>query len=372
MGGVRVLHVNTHMNIGGIGQYIVSLAKALKQKRVECFVASSGGELESELVKLDVRHMRLDMNTKFEFGPKVFRSASRLTRIIRDNKIDLIHAHTRVSQVASFLASRRTGIPYIATCHGYFNAKLSRRLFDTWGEKVVAISDAVRGHLEKDFNVDPRRVEVIYNGIDLKRFSNIFSTDQIARAKRSLGIQRGDVIGTMGRLSSVKGQKFLVEAMKEIVSKSKDTWCLIIGSGHEEAALMDLSRSLGLEDRIIFTGAAYMDIPLYLACMDIFVLPSIEEGLGLSLLEAMSLGRPCIASATGGIKDIVNDQVNGILTPVGDSRAIASAVLKILNDKVLAKNMSDGAKDFVRGKFSIEAMADNMIDLYGRVIRAKS
>ena len=95
-----------------------------------------------------------------------------LLKFAKDNKIDLVHAHTRVSQVASYLASRRAGIPYVATCHGYFNAKLSRRLFDTWGEKVVAISEAVRAHLEKDFNVASRRIEVIYNGIDLNRFSN--------------------------------------------------------------------------------------------------------------------------------------------------------------------------------------------------------
>lgn len=367
---MRVLHVNTHMNIGGIGQYIISLAKALKQKRVECLVASSGGELEAELVRLDIRHIHLDIDTKFEFGPKVLCSVAQLTRIIKDKKIDLIHAHTRVSQVASYLASRRAGIPYIATCHGYFNAKLSRRLFDTWGEKVVAISKAVGAHLEKDFNVDSQRIEVIYNGIDLSRFSNIYSSDQVSRARRLLGIQRGYVIGTMGRLSSVKGQKFLIEAMKEVISKSKETMCLIIGSGREEAALKELAGSLGLEDRIIFTGAAYMDIPLYIACMDIFVLPSIEEGLGLALLEAMSLGRPCVASATGGIKDIINDGVNGILTPVGDSGAIAKAILKILNDRDFAKNISERAKDFVTGRFSIEAMADNMIALYGKVIRA--
>lgn len=368
---MKVLHVNTHMNIGGIGQYIVSLTKALKQKRVECFVASSGGELEAELVRLDVRHIRLDMDTKFEFGPKVFRSASQLARIIEDNKIDLVHAHTRVSQVASYLACRRTGTPYIATCHGYFNAKLSRKLFDTWGEKVVAISKAVRSHLEKDFNVKPERIEVIYNGIDLNRFSNTYSANQIARAKRSLGIQRGIVIGTMGRLSSIKGQKFLIEAMKDVVSKVGDVRCLIIGSGREEGDLKELARSLALEDRVIFTGAAYMDIPLYLACMDIFVLPSIEEGLGLALIEAMSLGRPCIASATGGIKDIIDPGVNGILTPVGDSGSIANAVLKILDDQPLAKKMSENSINIVRNTFSIESMADKMLDLYGRVIRAK-
>jgi glycosyltransferase involved in cell wall biosynthesis len=100
-------------------------------------------------------------------------------------------------------------------------------------------------------------------------------------------------------------------------------------------------------------------------------LPSIEEGLGLALLEAMSLGRPCVASATGGIRDIINDGVNGMLTPVGDSVSIANAVLKMLNDKNLTKNISGRAKDFVKGKFSIEAMADNMIGLYEKVIIAR-
>ena len=111
--------------------------------------------------------------------------------------------------------------------------------------------------------------------------------------------------------------------------------CLIIGSGSEESALKGLARSLGLEDRTVFTGAAYLDNPLYLSCMDVFVMPSIKEGLGLALLEAMSAGRPCVASATGGIRDIVQDRVNGMLVPVGDSGAIADAILKILSDSCI-------------------------------------
>lgn len=366
---MRVLHVNTHMNIGGIGQYIVSLTKALERKGAECFVASSGGDLEAELIKSDIRHLYLPIDTKFEFGPKVFRAASALSDIIKAEKIDIVHAHSRVSQVASFMASRRARVPYVTTCHGYFKPRLSRRLFDTWGRNVIAISDAVKAHLEKDFKIDSGRIEVIYNGIDINRFTNIYSKDEIIRAKRSLGLKNGIVIGTMGRLSYIKGQKFLIEAMKDVVSKFGSACCLIIGSGREEAALKGLAKSLGLEDRIVFTGAAYMDIPLYLSCIDVFVLPSIEEGLGLALLEAMSLERPCVASATGGIRDIVKDGANGILTPVADSKAISSAVVKILNDKEFAKGISARARDFVKNRYSIEIMADRMRSFYERVIR---
>ena len=364
---MRILHVNTHVNIGGIGQYIVSLTKALKQKGVECLVASSGGDLEAELIRSDIRHIRLDIDTKFEFGPKVFCAGLSLSQIIKEERIDLLHAHTRVSQVVSSLASQYAAIKYVTTCHGYFKPRLSRRLFDTWGEKVVAISDAVSEHLKSDFKIDAKRIEIIYNGVDVNRFSNIYSTDEIVRAKRSLSLRSGAVVGTMGRLSSVKGQKFLIEAMKEVISKMSDVRCLIIGSGSEETALKSLAKSLGVEDHIVFTGAAYMDIPLYLSCMDVFVLPSIKEGLGLALLEAMSLERPCVASATGGICDIIKDGVNGILTPVGDSGSIAGAILKILSDCKLAKDMASRARDFVKSKFSIDVMADKMTDLYRRV-----
>jgi len=365
---MKILHVNTHVNIGGIGQYIVSLTKVLRRKGVECFVASSGGDLRAELIRSDIRHIHLDIDTKFEFGPKVFCAASSLAQVIKDEKIDLLHAHTRVSQVVSSLASQSAAIKYITTCHGYFKPRLSRRLFDTWGEKVVAISDAVSKHLKNDFKVKAKRIEVIYNGVDVNRFSKIYSADEISRAKRSLGLHsKCKVVGTMGRLSSVKGQKFLIEAMKEVRSKTSDVQCLIIGSGPEEAALKSQAKSLGVEDRVVFTGAAYMDIALYLSCMDVFVLPSIKEGLGLALLEAMSSGRPCIASATGGICDIVKDGINGILTPVADTPAIASAILKILSNSALAEDIATHARDFVKNKFSIDVMADKMIDLYERV-----
>ena len=136
---MKVLHVNTHLNTGGIGRYIVSLCDALRSIGVECVVASSGGDLEEELKARGITHRPLDIMTKFEFGPKVFKAGSSLAQIIKEERIDIIHAHSRVSQMASCLASRKTRIPYISTCHGFFKTRLSRKLFDTWGRKVIAI-----------------------------------------------------------------------------------------------------------------------------------------------------------------------------------------------------------------------------------------
>ncbi len=220
---MKVLHVNTHINAGGIGQYILSLTKALKERRVECVVASGGGDLEPELKTYGITHWYLNIKTKFFLSPKVLKAIFGLSNIIKKEKIDLIHAHTRVSQVVANFTSRRTGVPYISTCHGYFKTRLSRRLFDTWGMRVVAISGAVKTHLEKDFGIDEKRIELIYNGVDISRFSLNYSSEEIANTKRSLGLNESPVIGTMGRLSPVKGQRFLVEAMKYVISKKMRT-----------------------------------------------------------------------------------------------------------------------------------------------------
>lgn len=365
---MKVLHVNTHINIGGIGHYIVSLSRAMKVKGVDCLVASSGGDFEKELSNLSIKHFRVDLRTKFEFAPKVFRAASSLVDIIKEENIDLMHAHTRASQVAAHLAAQRTGVPYVTTCHGYFKPRLSRMLFDTWGSKVVAISNAVKDHLEKDFKIKPDRIEVIYTGIDAERFFREYSSVDIANVRKSLGLGHGPVVGTMGRLSSVKGHSYLIDAIGRIVSRGNDLNCIIIGSGPEEGVLKKKAMALGIENRIRFIGSVYVDLPLYLSMMDIFIFPSIREGLGLALLEAMAAGRPCIASDVGGIGDIIKDGFSGILVRAKDPAAIAAQVTRLMEDNDLRRRMAANGRTTVKERFLIDSTAGKMANLYERVI----
>lgn len=365
---MRVLHVTTHFNIGGITNYIFSLASAMKADGVDFVVASSGGNMEDVLKKRGVRHLYLDIKTKFEFGPKVFRSAKVLEDIIRNEKIDLIHAHTRVSQVAAFFACRRAGIPYVTTCHGYFKNRLFRRLFDTWGDKVVAISGPVKDHLEKDFHVKSGRIELIHTGVDMARFAKAYSPQEIQNIKRSLQLKDGLVIGTIGRLSPVKGQRFLIEAMINIKAKLPDAQALIIGDGPEEKALKNLSGSLGIGSSVHFLNSQ-LDTHKFLSIMDVFVFPSVKEGLGMALLEALASAKPCIASDIGGIGDIIKNASTGILVPVGDTRAITKAVLEVLRDKDSSNRLGLNGKKMIEEAFSLNKMALEMKALYGKVLR---
>ncbi|MDD5136465.1 MAG: glycosyltransferase, partial [Candidatus Omnitrophica bacterium] len=197
---MKILQVTTHMNIGGIANYILNISESLREKGMEVMVASSGGNLGNELLSRKIPHRYVDIRTKFEFGPKVIGAAFRLARIVKTEKVDIIHAHTRVSQVAVFLASKLTGVPYVTTCHGYFKLR-SRKLFDTWGRRVIAISDAVKDHLKNDLGVDEERIRLIYSGVDIAKFARRYSEAGKGAIKIELGLKDAPVVGTIGRLS---------------------------------------------------------------------------------------------------------------------------------------------------------------------------
>lgn len=359
--------MTTHFNIGGITNYILSLSRALGAKNVHTIVSTSGGDMEKELSLSGIPHRKLDMDTKFEFGPKVLKSAFRIAHIIRSERIDIVHAHTRVSQVACRLASSMTGVPYVTTCHGYFRKRM-RGVFDTWGSKVIAISEAVKSHLRSDLGVDIGRIEVIYNGVDTARFLKRYPEDAVRDLKKALDLGRGPVIGTIGRLSSVKGQKFLIGAMPRIISDMPEARAIIVGDGPEAEDLKNLARSLHV-DRYIRFVPGDSDTPKFLALMDVFVFPSVNEGLGLSLLEAMAYGLPCVASEVGGIIDIIKSASCGMLVPIGDKEAIAGAALKLLNDPALRLAMGKNGRSVVMEKFSLDNMADRILRLYKDILK---
>ena len=364
---MKVLQVSTHLNVGGIGNYILSLSAMLKKKGLDVIVASSGGNLEGKLSRYGIPHRGLDIDTKFEFSPKVFSSAVRISGIVKKEGVDIIHAHSRVSQAASLFASMISGVPFVTTCHGYFK-KRSRGVFDTWGKKVIAISDAVKIHLKDDLGVSEKRTELIYNGVDIDRFSRRYLEREMSALRKELGMKDGPVIGTVGRLSSIKGQRFLIQAMRDVISHVPDAQCLIVGSGDEEFNLKGLARSRGLEDSIYFVPS-HPETQKFLAIMDVFVFPSVQEGLGIALLEALASGKACVASRAGGISNVIVNGSNGMLVDVGDVPAISKAVLSLLKNPDLRKEMGSRGMTLVTEKFTLNSMAERIIELYGKVLR---
>lgn len=367
---MKVLIAATHLDKGGIAFYTVNLARHLKLLGIYSEVLSSGGELTGVLEKEGITHIQLPIRTKSEFGPAMWKALPSAVREVRKGAFDIIHAQTRVTQVMSEAILRSTGTPYVTTCHGFFkHRRLSRRILPCWGEKVIAISKSVKEHLVSDMKVPEKKVELVYNGIDLKEYGSMHKGMR-GEVLREIGIDDSTVVvGTVGRLSPVKGFKYLIEAFDMVASKRKDMSLLFVGQGPEGETLMKQAKDSGLGDKIFFI-AGKRPLGEYLSAMDIFCMPSLKEGFGLAVVEAMASGKPCIVSTAGGLKEIVTDGEDGVLVVPASARGLAEAIVRVAGDPGLMERFSKSAEKRALD-FSLEKSAKGTREVYRSVLAAK-
>ncbi|MFA5389545.1 MAG: glycosyltransferase family 4 protein [Candidatus Omnitrophota bacterium] len=370
---MRILLFTTHLNIGGIATYVVSLARALSSRGHDIFVASGGGALEPELAKSGIVHLRMDIITKSELSPKVLKAVFEISRIIKRHNIDIVHSQTRITQVAGFFVSRRCNIPMVTTCHGFFRKNAGRIMLPSWGDKVIAISDAVRENLINYFKVDEGRVALIYNGVDADRFLRDFSEEEKEKIRAGFGIKKGrKVIGMIARFTPDKGHDTLLYALAEIVKQRPDVQLMFVGDGDKRREAIELSRKLNLSENVTF-AAPQLNTADALAVMDIFMFtPERREGLGLALLEALAAGKPVVATNVGGISSVVENGINGFLVEPSKPGPLAVSVLRLLSDKELCARMAQAGIKTVAEKFSMAAMAEKTEEVYKEAVKGGS
>lgn len=370
---MNILFLTTHFNEGGISRYCLNLGIQLKKEGHGVYVASSGGDLVEVLERSGIEHIKINLRTKSELSLKIWCALFRFKKPLCEKNIQLIHAQTRVAQVLACWISKFYKIPYVSTCHGFFRPRLSRKLFPCWGKKVIAISRPVMEHLIKDFKIPAEKIKYIRHGLDMQRFRDY---DEKTRQdlKHKLKIAPGaPVVGIIARLSLVKGHAFLIEAMPEVVKEFSAARLLIVGDGKSKDALLALRRlaeKLKVAENITFLPRV-LDTSLMLSILDIFVMPSLQEGLGLSVMEAMAMSVPVIASAVGGIPDLIKDNRTGILVPPGDSSALSRAIVRLLENRDLRGELSKNAAGFIREEFSVTKMADETEAVYQEVLSQK-
>lgn len=366
---MNILYLTTHLNIGGIASYIFTLAKNLKNKGHNVFVASSGGELLPKFAREGIAHIQIPIKTKSEANfVKIFRSYAQLQNQIKEKNIDIIHANTRVTQVLGRMLSRRLHKPYISTCHGFFKKRFSRVILPCWGNKVIAISEAVKEHLAEDFKVKEDNIRVIHNGIDINKFREQ-RTEGREQRKQKLGLGSGPVVGIIARLSDVKGHIFLIEAMHSVLEKFSDAQLLIAGEGRMKEKLVSLTKRLKIERNVFFLPNA-CDTNGILSAMDLFVLPSLKEGLGLSLMEAMAQGLAVIGSDVGGIKSLIRHGYTGLLVKPADVKGLSDAILQLLGDAQKREFLGENGRIFIAQNFSDEKMVSETEKLYSECLNA--
>jgi glycosyltransferase involved in cell wall biosynthesis len=286
-----------------------------------------------------------------------------LKKIFSKNSIDIIHAHTRVTQVLGWFLAKKLKISLVTTCHGFFKPRWHRKIFPCWGNKVVAISSQVKNHLICDFKINEGDICLIHNGIEPRKFSK-YSTEEVNNLKKEIGIPDSSiVVGCAARFSEVKGLKYLIRAIPFVLKQNHKVFFLLIGEGKEELNLRQIAKDSNIEDKIIFFKPN-KDSYEYLCVMNVFVMPSIQEGLGLSILEAQAQKIPVIASNVGGIPDIIEHKVTGILVQPKDHLAISEAILELIQDEYLYARIKNNAYNNVLKEFTLEQMITKTEKVY--------
>ncbi len=363
--GARIAHLIESDGPGGAERTVVNLAGALQAAGcpgVIVIPARGEGWLAREAASAGVPVERFDLDAGFT--PAAVR---RLADVFRRHAVTLAHSHEFAMTVWTGWAARRVGAAHVATMHGsrYYAGRLRRRLALraslALGGRLVAVSRQLAGHLSRDLWIRPDRVVTIANGI-------AWSPAPPAPLRRLLGAGPTDpLILAVGNLYPVKGHAHLVAALARLAARHPAAHVVIAGRGELGEALRALARRLGLEHRVHLLGFR-SDVPALLAAADVFVLPSLSEGLPLSLLEAMSAGRPVVASDTGDVRTVLEGGRLGVLVEPGNAEQLAAALDRLLSRPAEAARMGAAAAA-AAAAYHVSQMAAAYAEVYGAALR---
>lgn len=295
-------------------------------------------------------------------------------RIVLNHGIDLIQTHGYKSNLLGFLLSRFCRRPWVGYAHGYTDDNGKIRLYNgvdrtvlRFADRVVAVSDATRALLIRS-GVREEKIRLIYNAIDLPDATPTLDAAEIRR-RHGIG-EKEKVIGVIGRLNPEKGQRVFLKAMERIVRPYPQWKGLIIGDGRDRSMLERQCQENGLDKAVIFAGYRE-DMANYYQFLDLLVLPSLSEGLPNTVLEAMSFGIPVLASAVGGVPEVLKDG-NGVLVPPNDPDTLAERMIEMLRDDPARKKIGLKGRSSLHPRFSPDHRAGRIIGLYHELLANRS
>ena len=382
---IRVLHAITRLDRGGSAENTLLTVAATNSKRYQLALVTgpSTGERSPTQARAEERGVALTVLPHLvrELRPLAdLRALWALWRLFKKGDHDIVHTHTSKAGLVGRLAARLAGVPVIIhtphghVFYGYFGPLLTRVFI--WLERWAAgFSDRIitltaRGAQDHiDFGIAAsEKFVVIHSGVD---FSLADAEGPRREAVRcGLGIPSdGLVIGTLGRLTAIKAQNILVEAFAQVNAKVDDAWLLLVGDGEEREALLTLARRLDVEDRLVFAGW-HREIYPMLEAMDIFALPSLNEGMGKALVEAMYAGLPCVATRVGGIPELIGDEEVGLLVEPSSPQELAAALCRLASDGEWRSRMGQAARCRA-SKYGVDQMVAEIEALYEEVLAEK-
>jgi glycosyltransferase involved in cell wall biosynthesis len=370
-GKIKVLECIRQGQIGGGESHLLSLIENMDHSRFHPVVLSfTEGPMVERLQQMGVQTHVIYTEKPFDIT-----KWQQVKKWMQEEQFDLVHAHGTRANSNIMWAARSLKIPVVYTIHGWSFHQDQHPLVRSiriWGEKFLTARAAINISVSASNKASGRNYlknfesVVINNGIDQKKFCPEKVNSQV-RQELQIPANRSLVL-FVARFTWQKQPLLLMEAFHQALKQVPDLHLLMVGDGELKQEALELARSLQLEDRITFQSFR-QDVPALLAASDIFVLPSLWEGLPIGLLEAMAMGKAIIATEVDGTREVIRHNENGILIKTADRNALAEALVNMSKDKALQKRISEQARKTVQKDFNAEAMTRKIEKVYAGILQ---
>jgi glycosyltransferase involved in cell wall biosynthesis len=371
---IPILYVFAALPVGGAEQLLVAELEGLDKKLFSplvCVISEKGpiGELIEKMGFPVIPLHRMRRN-QFDYG--IIRE---LKKLMIQERVSIVHTHLYDGGKYGRIAAGLAKIPVIIhTVHNIYVKRRSKHHWFNWGlsffsDRIIAVSEAVKASVIHYDHISPKKIEVIYNGIDLSQGEQRINRSEV---RAQLGIRPEEMaIGVVARLEEQKGHKVLLEALSQIPELPPSLKVLIIGDGKLRSQLEQDTLKRGLSSQVIFLGTRKPIFPI-LKALDLFLLPSLWEGFSMAILEAMAMGLPVIATKVGGAEEVITSGQHGLLIPPGDAPRLAEAIQDALLHRDKYLKMARMGQERVTQNFSKERHVSLLQDLYLAVLTQKA
>lgn len=373
----KILYLCETLGIGGAEQLILTTLKYLNRNKFYPVVYCIGenGEIGNAIKEIGIQVTPLNRRC-YLWNIEIFRD---LVQIFKREKPKILHCHLFYPSYFGRIAAIFAKVPtVIITEHGtYSNFK---KFYHHWIDfmlasfttKIIAVSNAVRKYLLSHTLIPPHKITVIYNAVDFDRFDKAYGMDKFL-VRQNFGFLNSDfIIGCVSNLAPWKGQLSLLQAFVEVTKAFPQARLCIVGRNNcgFRGQLEAFAQRKGFGESVYFLGER-RDVPELMRAFDIFVFPSLTEGLGISLLEAMYMEIPAVASNTEGIAEIIENNKDGVLVPAEDSQTLARETLILLKDKEKMKRIASNARLKVKDFFSPQIHIKRLESLYNELVERR-
>ena len=375
---LRVLQYSEAYTLGGVLKVVerlsMGLNKSSRPKIEQVLTLIDRPEIKEYFKKVTQNNLTVVKTRYINFPSEYFnfKEFYHLKSLIQEDNFNIAHIHLYApdSCRTAILAASMAGIRVITTEHNNssktsFRLNVLKRLNQHLIHKILAVSAAVRERLIQERGIDSTKIQYIPNGVNLTHYNkNNFSSSLMKDLKSNFAFNNNTLlIGMIGALHRNKGYNYFLAAAKNIIKKHPNTKFIFIGKGHYRKELEEITRDSNLTRNVEFLGYI-ADVSAYYGIFDIFVLPSLVEGMPLCLLEAMAMGIPVVATAVDGSKELVVDGETGLLVPPKDVNALVEAIEYLIENPGKAKKMGKAGQKRICDKYSLQKIIEQTMDVY--------